>query len=630
MTVTLTKSIALVGCLLAVIALIGLVPEASRGVSAQSTSDSGIHKLKHVIVIMQENRSFDSYFGTFPGADGIPMKNATPATCIPDPLGNRCVYPYVDHADVNNGGPHLATDSVIDIDGGKMDGFVRDERQGNTVCTSQTDPTCVHSPVPDVLGYHVGSDIPNYWSYAQHFVLQDHMFEPVATWSLPSHLAMVSGWSATCSNPNDPMSCSSSIGIPYDPTATQNTAPIYAWTDITYLLHSQGVSWGYYLDGGAVATIANTTGVPMIWNTLPRSTDVQQDGQQGNIQDLASFYLNAAQGTLPSVSWVLPNFRDSEHPTARVSAGQSYVTTVINSVMNSPDWDSTAIFLAWDDWGGFYDHVQPPVVDNIGYGLRVPGLVISPYARSGYIDHQTLSFDAYLKFIEDDFLGGARLDPATDGRPDPRPDVRENASSLGNLLADFNFDQAPLPPLVLPVHPQTTLSGTGSTPTPQPTATAARTPTPRPTATATPTHTPTPTATNTPSSTPTATPTATATATATSTSTATATATATPAPQAFHFAAVSLRYSYVRVGTAEQIVVQSTLKTRLSIWVHAYFPNGHRINYYQHTNAGGQWHKTINVPTNAIRGTHRRTAVTIRLWHGRHSIYRVVHFTLVR
>ena len=95
--------------------------------------------------------------------------------------------------------------------------------------------------------------------------------------------------------------------------------------------------------------------------------------------------------------------------------------------MRSPDWSSTAIFLAWDDWGGFYDHVEPPTVDAQGYGLRVPGLMISPYARAGYIDHQTLSFDAYLKFIEDDFLGGARIDPKTDGRPDPRPDVRENA-----------------------------------------------------------------------------------------------------------------------------------------------------------------------------------------------------------
>jgi len=109
--------------------------------------------------------------------------------------------------------------------------------------------------------------------------------------------------------------------------------------------------------------------------------------------------------------------------------------------------------VSWDDCGGFYDHVAPPVVDGNGYGLRVPTIVISPYARKGFIDHQTLSHDAFLKFIEDDFLGGARLDPATDGRPDPRPNVRENAAALGDLAADFDFGQPPRPPLVLPLNP---------------------------------------------------------------------------------------------------------------------------------------------------------------------------------
>jgi phospholipase C len=128
--------------------------------------------------------------------------------------------------------------------------------------------------------------------------------------------------------------------------------------------------------------------------------------------------------------------------------------------MRSPDWNSTAIFLAWDDWGGFYDQVVPPGVDANGFGLRVPGIVISPYAKQGYIDHQTLSFDAYTKFIEDDFLDGERLNPATDGRPDPRPDIREDNPILGDLSSDFDFDQAPRPPLILPVCPATDLTPT--------------------------------------------------------------------------------------------------------------------------------------------------------------------------
>ena len=174
----------------------------------------------------------------------------------------------------------------------------------------------------------------------------------------------------------------------------------------------------------------------------------------------ANFYAQAKAGTLPAVSWVVPSGDVSEHPPAPVSYGQSYVTSLINAVMKSPDWNSTAIFLAWDDWGGFYDHVVPPTVDQNGYGLRVPGIVISPYAKHGYVDHQTLSFDAYDKFIEDDFLNGQRLDPATDGRPDPRPDVRENEAILGNLITDFDFNQTPRAPVVLPVHPATTLTGT--------------------------------------------------------------------------------------------------------------------------------------------------------------------------
>ena len=126
--------------------------------------------------------------------------------------------------------------------------------------------------------------------------------------------------------------------------------------------------------------------------------------------------------------------------------------------MQSDAWDSTAIFLCWDDWGGFYDHVQPPIVDGQGYGLRVPALVISPYARKGFVDHQILSQDAYLKFIEDDFLGGQRIDPKPDGRPDSRRHVRENEPILGNLADDFDFRQTPREPVILPLHPRTDLT----------------------------------------------------------------------------------------------------------------------------------------------------------------------------
>ena len=411
-------------------------------------------RIRHVVIIMQENRSFDSYFGTFPGAEGIPMQHGVPTVCIPDPMSAQCVLPFHDGNDLNHGGPHAKPDALGDIDGGRMDGFIAQQEQGAPVCSGPDDPTCRGGP--DVMGYHDQREIPNYWAYARHYVLQDHMFQPDASWSLPSHLFMVSGWSATCTRPGDPSSCTNNDTLPPVPGPTTH----YDWTDLTYLLHQHGLSWRYYLSAGTEPDCEDDaavcpshpqyTTIPGYWNPLPDFTTVQRDGQLGDIQLVANFLAAARDGTLPAVSWIVPNGDVSEHPPALISVGQRYVTTLINAVMEGPAWDSTAIFLTWDDWGGFYDHVVPPVVDKNGYGLRVPGLVISAYARRHYIDHQVLSFDAYLKFIEDMFLGGQRLDPATDGRPDPRPDVRENAPQLGNLLRDFRFTQVPRRPLVLP------------------------------------------------------------------------------------------------------------------------------------------------------------------------------------
>ncbi|HXQ96122.1 MAG TPA: alkaline phosphatase family protein, partial [Candidatus Acidoferrales bacterium] len=438
---------------------------AGTGATVAAADATGIHKIQHVIVIMQENRSFDTYFGTYPGADGIPMANGVPTVCVPDPATGGCDRPFHDTHDLTAGGPHGQANATADIDGGKMDGFVGQDEQAKKGCSNVLNQGCAGTGTPDVMGYVTGAEIPNYWTYARDYVLQDHMFEPNASWSLPAHLFTVSGWSAKCSDPSNPESCTSDINQPGLPTAA-NPQP-YAWTDLTYLLHAQGVSWGYYLDQGyqpdcdddaiSCSPVAQKISVPGIWNPLPGFGDVKADGQLGNIQDISHFLAAARAGTLPAVSWVIPNSKDSEHPPALISTGQSYVTNLINTVMSGPDWSSSAIFLTWDDWGGFYDQVVPPTVDVNGYGLRVPGLVISPYARQGYIDHQTLSFDAYLKFIEDDFLGGARIDPATDGRPDSRPDVRENASILGDLTADFDFSQAPRGPTLLPVHPVTDL-----------------------------------------------------------------------------------------------------------------------------------------------------------------------------
>lgn len=437
--------------------------------ASAAPEDAGIHKIKHVVIIMQENRSFDTYFGTYPGADGIPMHDGVPTVCIPNSQGG-CTRPYHNSADLNSGGPHSAKDAVADIDSGKMDGFIIDAARGRRACRNLNDPACTNGErSTDSVGYHDAREIPNYWKYAQDFVLQDRMFQPNASWSLPEHLFLVSEWSAKCATIGDPMSCANELQNPdrprdMRPRARRNHAlepgrPDYAWTDLTYLLHKNNVSWAYYVMGGtepdctddamACPPRAQSAHTPGIWNPLPSFDTVKADGQVANVQDITNFFKAAKNGTLPAVVWLAPSNKYSEHPPGLVSAGQGYVTGVINAIMRSPDWKNTAIFLSWDDWGGFYDHVIPPHVDQNGYGLRVPGLVISPYARRGYIDHQILSHDAYAKFIEDDFLHGARIDPKTDGRPDLRPDVRENAMQLGDLRNDFDFSQAPRTPEIL-------------------------------------------------------------------------------------------------------------------------------------------------------------------------------------
>lgn len=446
-------------------------PSSGALVAARVYALAGIHRIRHLIFIMQENRSFDEYFGTYPGADGIPTQNGAFSVCVPDPLSGTCVAPYHDSS---NGVDlaHSARDALTDIDGGKMDGFIRAaEAYRSARCrATPLEPGCSDPDAgTQAMGYKDRTDIPNYWAYADHFVLEDHLFEPNLGWSLPAHLFMVSAWSARCSNPYEAATCKTDLYPDPHPAGQESnlvngdwssTTPDYGWTDITYLLHSRGVSWAYYVDPGTQPDCddglpgckpeVQNPGTPEIWNPLPDFVTVHQDGQVSNVQSSGAFFTNAAAGRLPNVAWIVPNQRNSEHAPNSSSVGERWVTRLINAVMEGPQWSSSAIFVAWDDWGGFYDHMPPPTVDGSGYGMRVPGLLISPYARRGYVGHQNLSFDAYLKLVEDDFLGGQRLDPATDGRPDPRPDVRENAPQVGNLAGEFDFTQTPRRPLILP------------------------------------------------------------------------------------------------------------------------------------------------------------------------------------
>src|SRR5262249_13663739 len=255
-----------------------------------------------------------------------------------------------------------------DIDDGRMDGFIRAAEEARHRCADANDPACANGDRTDVLGYHDDREIPNYWQYAREFVLQDRMFEPTGSWSPPAHLYLLCAGSAKCRR-HDPLTCRSELRDPggvreharrHHHTTLQNP-PDYAWTDFTYLLFRAHVSWKYYVAEGTEPDCADdeavcdpkpqSVGTPGIWNPLPRFDTVRADAQLANGQTRDHFYDDARHGTLPAVSWIVPNGELSEHPPALISAGQDYVTGLINTIMRGPAWSSTAIFLAWDDWG---------------------------------------------------------------------------------------------------------------------------------------------------------------------------------------------------------------------------------------------------------------------------------------
>jgi phospholipase C len=435
---------------------------------------AGIMNLDHLVFVVQENRSFDHYFGTFPGANGIPRDpDGRFSVCNPDVERARCVRPFHDRGPIDAGGPHHEVASELSINDGAMDGFVYAARVLYSVCKAMPDTDRCRAAAedargrPDVMGYHTAAELPNYWAYARRYLLQDAMFAPTDSWTVPAHLYLVSGWSAICGrfarwDGALPADCSTNLERPDQGWRPKHggTRP-YLWADITWLLGKAGVSWAYYVGPGTClgpgeGDCNGPKSTALGKNPLLGFESVDASGQLDGVKRYGHFFRSAAAGTLPSVSWIVPYKENSEHPPQSVRTGQAWVTRVVNAVMEGPqeEWLRTAIFVVWDDWGGFYDHVEPPVVDEGGWGLRVPAFVISPWVdRDLDVDHQWLSFDAYLKLIEDRFLGGRRLDGRNQGWPDLRPTIREEVSILGDLSKEFDFAQEPIPPLILDPQP---------------------------------------------------------------------------------------------------------------------------------------------------------------------------------
>jgi phospholipase C len=372
-------------------------------------------KIKHVVFVLLENHSFDSVFGRYPGADGATSALVAGGGHVP--LLHASPFFWHDAG-------HERSDTLAAIDGGKMDGFSKigsGDLNGEAMAYQQYDQ----------------SDIPNFWNYAQHFALGDHMFSSVASATFPNHLFSVAAQSggivSNVQSWHNGWGCDSGAGAyalrqtGSDPRKLTGTSPCVSFPSLAETMEKARVSWRYYSDvrGHLGYLFSTLDAFPAIRNTAL---------WHERVFDQASFQADAKAGRLPAFSWITPTYQASNHPPYGVCDAENWFVSKMNALMQGPDWASTAVYLVWDDFGGFYDHVAPPTVDALGLGPRVPFLLISPYARKGYIGHTTYSFSSVLKTFEEI----DKLAPLTD-----------HDRTARDTLDLFNFAQRPAAPLVL-------------------------------------------------------------------------------------------------------------------------------------------------------------------------------------
>jgi phospholipase C len=382
--------------------------------------------IKHVIFLIKENRTFDHMFGRFPGANGVTVGMddgaPRPLAVMPDTLPHDIAHCYV-----------CALEAWRH---GRMDGFSRDvwsERWAYTQMRPQ--------------------DLPNYWTWARSFVLNDHFFASAQGPSFPNHLFTIAATSAgTHQNPVQDVDeleawmdatgrqkswgcdASSQSYVEVDASEdgeTQRVPPCLDFTTEGDLLTAAGIPWSYYS--------ATHTQNGYLWSAYDAVRHIREDPEiwRTHIFPVDELVRDVGEGRLPPVTWVTPRFRYSEHPEYSFCEGENWTTEVVNAVMRSETWRDTAIFITWDDYGGFYDHVPPPQVDGFGFGIRVPLLVISPYAKVGFVDHTLGEFSSVLRFIEDNWGLGQ---------------LTHRDRDAFNLSEAFDFSQRPRKPQLLPAR----------------------------------------------------------------------------------------------------------------------------------------------------------------------------------
>lgn len=390
--------------LLLLVAVLMVLAAAMPAGAAEPQSDHAPRTpIKHFVTLMQENHTFDNYFGTYPGADGIP-KGVCQRFELDKP---KCQKPfYIGNQAVSDMG-HSVQVFERQYNGGKMDGFVAAfADEGGEAKTT--------------MGHYDDRDIPYYWNVADDYVLFDRFFTSANGGSLRNHMYWVAG------QPGNEVS-----------DAIPTTG--FDFETIFDRLNAAGVSWKFYVQNyDPSITLFNKEigdrGSQIVWVPIlnfPRYLIDQKF--MSHIVPLTDYYEDLERGTLPEVSYIVPSGA-SEHPPGSIQAGEAFVRTLVGSLMRSSSWDSSAFMWTYDDWGGWYDHVAPPQVDQFGYGFRTPALLVSPYAKKGHVDSTTLDFASILKFIEHNW----NLAP-----------LATRDANANTFLEAFDFEQPPRPAVLL-------------------------------------------------------------------------------------------------------------------------------------------------------------------------------------
>jgi len=371
-------------------------------------------KIKHIVVIVKENHSFDNLYGAMPGVDGA----------LSGMLGSKRVSLSTTPDQLQNDIVHDVFTAQKAIAGGQMNAF-------------DTQPGAVQKGTDVAYSQYRQHQIPDYWRYALTFTIADRFFSSFLGSSFPNHLILVAGQTAgVIANPNGRKGATSwgcdasksTLASTFINGKYGSTYPCFNIASLVTEANAKHVSWKYY------APTSGTAGY--VWSTLDAIKPVRTSSQWAtNVVPTSDFETDLTSGRLPSISWLVGDFWQSEHPNASECQGQNWTVQEINKVMASPYWKNTAIVLTWDDYGGFYDHVPPPPAGKFMLGPRVPTLVISPYSRAGHVSHEQYDFRSIDKFVEQTF-----------GLP-PIIHYDRSVHSLADML---NPNRAPLPALTLP------------------------------------------------------------------------------------------------------------------------------------------------------------------------------------